>query len=174
MSDTMSGININRPWNDARAAGLEVPPSEQTDQPIDFGDDLRQQCPECGGLYQKGAGMTRHRRSKHSTGADPERITCKVEGCHARLSKKNYGRHLRESHGITGGVSGKPRAAPKTRPVPQALTSEMDDLSADQIVGTVVKMLWPESMPTTQMGSVMKFYGDTEEFLRKVRNGPRS
>jgi hypothetical protein len=139
------------------------PPSEVEKEP----------CPECGEPYVKGAGMTRHRRMKHGVG-DPQRITCQEPGCGARLSKKNYGRHLRETHGKRGGISGKVRNKPKPKPVPQELVSEVDDLTAEQIVGTVVHMLWPESMPTTQMPLVMKYYGQTADFLRAVRNGPSS
>ena len=170
--------------------GITLEPNQPPVMPEPEPDDGKAPCPECGERYIIGAGMTRHRKTKHGVKppggkAGKKIISCDQPGCNGTFQKDGLGRHMRNVHGIYGGVSGKPRPGgtgknhhsakrgpdqPKLGRPKKVLPGpvEMEPPTAEEVVRTVTEMIWPDQVPTFHMGALLVWYMQTADFLRAV------
>ena len=104
-------------------------------------------CPDCGGMYLSGTGMSQHRQAKHGPGRKKRKVV--IETVEAPVKKR----------GRPPGSTAKPKP-----------TVDLD-WTTDDIFQTVITALWPGgNIPAEAVLPLIQWRETTREFLEKVRS----
>jgi uncharacterized C2H2 Zn-finger protein len=143
----------------------------------------KQPCPECGALYFRGPGMSRHRQTAHgvakangqaakvggrpvkSGATQQERKICPE--CHKAIRADNLRRHRRDVHGYVEAA-----LFPVAPVTPREQVVEEPDLTEDDLFTAAIGMLFPNGViPVAKVQALFAWRDATRRMLEEVSGG---